>query len=285
MTPPTPTTRRPLFDGVEQIHLTFEGHDTVVPLRYHSGTAMLGVFAARSRALTAKAPDPSLRPLTVAPGISPLVVIGFEFVTDIGAVNELCIAVPLRRSQLAIPLAPLAAGVLRGSVPTWIWHLPVSTEIANALGRQMWGFPKIHAEIQIAEDGDGSRTTRLAENGSPILSLHGPALDGSHTLRLPMLNHLWQDNAHVQTADHEFHLADVGVNLVPGTARLELLSDHPIARDVADVLISRRAIAYAHARSLQALLGMPKHLTPALLDRYRTAAETHDARRAQLSAA
>jgi hypothetical protein len=278
-------TSNPLFDGLEQTHLTFEGHDTVVPLRYHSGTAMLAVFAARSRALSAKAPHPSLRPATIAPGISPVVVIGFEFVTDIGPVNELCVAVALRRRHLPIPFAPLVAGVLEGRLPTWIWHLPVSTEIANVLGRQVWGFPKILAEIEIAEDGDGNRTTRVAEGGAPILSLHGPALHGSHTLRLPMLNHLWQDSAQVQTADHEFRLADVGLNLVPGTARLELLSDHPIARDLDDVLISRRAIAYAHARSLQALLGMPKHLTPALLDRYRAAAETHDAGRAQPSAA
>lgn len=278
-------TSSPLFDGLQQAHLTFDGHDTVVPLRYHSGTAMLGVFAASSRALSAKAPHPSLRPATIAPAISPVIVIGFEFVTDIGPVNELCIAVPLRDGQLPLPLAPLAAGVLRGRVPTWIWHLPVSTEIANVLGRQMWGFPKIHAEILIAEDRDGNRSTRVTENGTPILSLHGPVLHGSRTLRLPLLNHLWQDNTHVQTAEHEFRLADLGLNLVPGTARIELLSGHPIARDLDDVLISRRAIAYAHARSLQGLLGMPKHLTPALLDRYRTAADNHDAHHTELSTA
>lgn len=224
------TTTNPLFDGIEQTHLTFAGHDTVVPLRYHCGTAMFGVFAARSRALSQKAPHPSLRPATIAPGIAPVVVIGFEFVTDIRAVNELCIAVPLRRSRLAIPLAALAAGALSESMPTWIWHLPVSTEIANILGRQMWGFPKIHADIPITQDADGHRTTHLSENGCPILTLHGPALNGSHALRLP-----------------------------PD-----------------DVLISRRSIAYGHARSLQALLGMPKHLTPGLLDRYRRAAEEHD---------
>lgn len=270
----------PLFDGLEQTHLTFEGHDTVVPLRYHSGTAMLGVFAARSRALIAKAPHPSLRPATIAPGISPVVVIGFEFVTDIGPVNELCIAVPLRRSRLPIPLAAglIGASLTGASLPTWIWHLPVSTAIANVLGRQMWGFPKIHADIPITQDADRNRTTHLAENGTPILSLHGPALHGSHTLRLPLLNHLWQDNTHVQTADHEFRLTDVGISLVPGTARLELLSDHPIARDLGDVLIGRRSLVYGHARSLQALLGMPKHLTPALLDRYRHAAAEHDLR-------
>lgn len=270
------TTTNPLFDGIEQTHLTFAGHDTVVPLRYDCGTAMFGVFAVRSRALSQKAPHPSLRPATIAPGIAPVVVIGFEFVTDIGAVNELCIAVPLRRSRLAIPLAALAAGALSESMPTWIWHLPVSTEIANILGRQMWGFPKIHADIPITQDADGHRTTHLSENGCPILTLHGPALNGSHALRLPLLNHLWQDNTHVQTADHEFRLTDLGLSLVPGAARLELLSDHPIARDLDDVLISRRSIAYGHARSLQALLGMPKHLTPGLLDRYRRAAEEHD---------
>jgi hypothetical protein len=274
-----------LFDGLEQAHLTFEGHDTVVPLRYHSGTAMLGVFAASARALAAKAPDPSLRPATIAPGISPLVVIGFEFVTDIGPVNELCVAVPLREGPLPLPLVPYVASLLRGRMSAWIWHLPVSTEIANVLGRQMWGFPKIHADIRIARDGDGKRSTRLSEDGTPILSLRGPALRGGHTLRLPLLNHLWQDNTHVQTAEHEFRLADLGLNLVPGAARLTPLSDHPIARDLDDVLISRRSIAYAHARNLQALLGMPKHLTPALLDRYRAAAEARDARHALPTAA
>jgi hypothetical protein len=270
------TTRRPLFDGVEQTHLTFDGHETVVPLRYHSGTAMLGVFPASSGALTAKAPDRSLRPATVAPGISPLVVIGFEFVTDIGAVNELCVAVPLRRRRVAIPIAPLAGGLISGGLPAWIWHLPVSTEIANVLGRQMWGFPKIHAEIPITHDAAGNRTTRVTENGQAILALHGPALNGTRTLRLPLLNYLWQDDTHVQTAEHEFRLADVGLDLVPGAARLELLSDHPIARDLDDVLISRRSIAYAHARNLQALLGMPQQLTPGLLDRYHRAAADHD---------
>ena len=250
-----------------------------MPLRYHSGTAMIGVFPASSRALSAKAPHPSLRPATIAPGVSPVVVIGFEFDTDIGAVNELCVAVPLRRGPLPIPILPLVSGLIRGSSPTWIWHLPVSTEIAM-YGRTAWGFPKIHAEIPVTHHPDGTLTTRLSRSGQAILALHGPALEGNRTLRMPLLNHLWQDNTHVQTADHEFRLADVGLNLTPGAARLELLSDHPIARDLGDVLIGRRSLAYLHARRLQALLGMPKHLTPALLDRYRQAADAHDSRHA-----
>jgi hypothetical protein len=63
---------------------------------------------------------------------------------------------------------------------------------------------------------------------------------------------------------------------IPHRPRVELLSDHPIARDLDDVLISRRSIAYAHACNLRALLGMPRHLTATLLDLYHHAAADHD---------
>lgn len=267
--------KSPLLDGVQQTHLRFDGYDTVAPLRYQSGTAMFGLFAARSRALAAKAPHPELKPATIAPGVSTVAVIGFEFMTDIGPVNEVCIAVPLRDGLPPIPLAALASGAVRGTMPSWIWHLPVSTAICNVHGRQIWGFPKIHAQIDVTEDA-GQRKTYLAEGDTPILSLTGPALHGSKSLTLPFVNYLWQDNSHVQVADHEFRLTDVGFDLRPGAARLELHSDHPIARDLDDVLISRKALAYVDARNLQALLGMPQRLTPALLQRLSAAAEAYD---------
>lgn len=274
----------PLLDGVDQTHVRFDEYDTVVPLRYQSGTAMVGLFPARTRALVAKAPHPSLRPATIAPGISLVAVIGFEFVTDIGPVNELCIAVPLRGGMPPIPLLPTVADTVRGTMPSWIWHLPVSSAIANVHGRQIWGFPKIHATIDVTEDGDGNQTAFLGEGDTPILSLHGPVLEGKRTLTLPLVNYLWQDDSHVQTADHEFRLSGVGFDLRPGAARLELLSDHPIARDLDDVLLGRRALAYVHARNLEALLGMPQVLTPALLERLRIAAEAYDEHNAVVSA-
>lgn len=274
----------PLLDGVDQTHVRFDGYDTVVPLRYQSGTAMVGLFPARSYALAAKAPHPSIKPATIAPGVSLVAVIGFEFVTDIGPVNELCIAVPLRGGTPPIPLLSTVADAVRGTMPNWIWHLPVSTAIANVHGRQIWGFPKIHATIDVTADGNGNQTAHLAEGDTPILSLHGPVLQGHRTLTLPLVNYLWQDDSHVQTADHEFRLSDVGFDLHPGAARLELHSDHPIARDLDDVLIGRRALAYVHARNLQALLGMPQVLTPALLERLRIAAEAYDAHASEASA-
>ena len=262
----------PLFEGVEQVHLRLDGHDVVAPFRYHSGTAMAGVFAARSSALAAKAPHPSLRPALLAPGVSPVVVLGFEFETDHGPLNEVCVAVPLRRGRLPVPLASLLKDLVTGDYPTWIWHLPVSNEVADVHGRTIWGFPKIVADIEVTET-DGRRTTAMSVDGVPVLALHGPSLDGGLQVDVRFVNHLWQDGSHVQKADQEFRLADVGLSLRPGAARLELHPEHPVARDLDDVLLSRRSLNYLHARRLQSLLGMPQVLTPALLERLQQATD------------
>jgi Acetoacetate decarboxylase (ADC) len=265
-----------LFDGVEQTQMVIDGHEVVVPLRYQSGTAMAGVFAAHSRALLAKVPDPRIRPAILAPGVSPVLVVGLTFATDIGPVNELCVGVPLRRGRAPIPLASFVSDAMRGEYPTWIWHLPVSTAIATVLGREVWGFPKIHADIPITQDERGSHSVRVSELGAPILALYGPPASGTRSMRMRFLNHLWQDGAHLQKADYTFALDRVGVALRPRTGRLDLLSEHPIAQDLRDVLISTRPLAFAYAGGLQALLGAPKELFPSLLDRLRRYINAHE---------
>jgi hypothetical protein len=263
---------RSIFEGIGQTNVVIGGYTCTLPLFYTGGTATIGMFPARLSKLRAKAPDPRLEPAAVFPGIGIVSIVAFEFQTTIGPVNELCIAVPLRNGPLPFGLS-LLKGLLRGYMPVWVWHLPVSTEIANVFGREVWGFPKIHADIPITQDPDGSRHCLLSERGRPILALHGKALSGSFPLRITLKNHLWQDGC-IQTADHVFHLRETGISLSPGRTKLELLSDHPIARDLEDVLLTRNSIGSAFAPSLQALLHepdrMPLSLTMRLLDAART---------------
>ncbi|TDL07506.1 hypothetical protein EUA04_16515 [Mycolicibacterium obuense] len=254
---------RPLlerFEALDQVTLELDGHTTVAPLRYHSGRMMAGVFAARASALADKTPHSSLRPATIAPGVAAVVVIGFEFVTDIGPVDEVCIAVPLGPR---LPGIPLATAVLRRDLPVWIWHLPVTTPIADVLGRRLWGFPKFVADVDIDPD---LRSTALRRNGNNVLSMSGPALTGGTSWATRMRNHLWQNGSDVQVADHDFELDDVAISVRPGAARLDLATSDPVARDLDDVLISRSSIAYARSTGLRALLGMPQNLTPHVVD-------------------
>jgi hypothetical protein len=262
-----------IFEGIKQKNVILGGYTCTLPLFYTGGTATIGMFPARLSKLRLKAPDPRFEPATVFPGIGIVTIIAFEFETTIGPVNELCIAVPLRSGPLPFGLSMLK-GLLRGYMPAWIWHLPVSTEIANVFGIEAWGFPKIFADIPITQEADGSRHCLLSEQGKPILALHGKAISGGLALRITLKNHLCQDGC-IQTADHVFDLSNIGISLFPGQTRLELLSDHRIARDLEDVLITKSSISSAYVPSLQALLHEPDRMSLSLSMRLLDAASAH----------
>jgi hypothetical protein len=264
-----------IFEGVKQTSYLLDDFMCYIPLFYTGGTATIGMFPASLRKLRAKSPDVRIDPAALMPGVGIVTVIAFEFETSIGAVNELCVAVPLKTPGLPLGLSMLR-DLLRGYMPVWVWHLPVSTAIANVCGRVTWGFPKIHVDIPITQDAKGMRTCRLSENGKPILQLRGKAIPGKLEYGLTMKNHLWQ-NGCIQTADHVFRLHKVGLSLLPGRTKLELLSDHPIARDLKDVLLSRISLSSAFATSLEAVLHEPDRMTLTLARTLLDAAEKADA--------
>jgi hypothetical protein len=263
-----------IFEGVTQTRLVFDGFMCSIPLFYTGGTATIGMYPASIRRLKAKAPDARIDPAALVPGVGVVTIIAFEFETSIGPVNELCIAVPLKTPGLPLGLSMLQA-LLRGYMPVWVWHLPVSTAIANVHGRQVWGFPKILADIPIAQDEKARRTCLLSEKGRPILRLTGKALRGTTEFGITLKNHLWQ-NGCIQTADHVFRMHKLGISLLPGRTKLELLSDHPIAKDLDDVLLAKTSIGSAFAPSLQAVLHEPDRMTLTLSRTLLDAAEKAD---------
>lgn len=254
-----------IFDGVAQTTVDIDGHACTLPLFYTAGTATIGLFPARLSRLRQKSPGPDIRPAALLPGIGIVTVLAFEFQTTIGPVNELCVAVPLSTPGLLPDSLAMLGGLLRGQLPVWIWHLPVSTEIADVMGRVTWGFPKIHADIPIECDAERHRCL-LSQAGKPILSMQGRVARGDRRVQMRMKNHLWQ-NGTLQTADHQFDFREVGFTLRPGALSLDLLSDHPIARDLDDVLLSKTSLLALRSPALQALLHEPERLTVSLARR------------------
>lgn len=49
--------------------------------------------------------------------------------------------------------------VLNRATSGYMWYLPVTTEPAKALGAEIWGFPKVVADIDHEDDGSRRRTT------------------------------------------------------------------------------------------------------------------------------
>ena len=126
--------------------------------------------------------------------------------------------------------------------------------------------PGAIAEIEF-EQTDALRVGRLSEGPEQILTLTGERISTPRSERLQLFSHLWMDGQ-PQSSEFKVNAIDLGISLRPDTASLELGDRHPIARELASLLVSRRPIQYAYVPRFEAILYGPEHLTPPLIARF-----------------
>lgn len=262
--------RSPFFDGVEQMQATLAGQAVKLPIFYFDGSAIGAVFPARLGALRRLMPDPRIVPARLAPGVGAIAISCFQYRdTDIGPYNELAIAVLLNDPPYLanLPGRAVLAGLRRRQMHAWVHHLPVTTEIARVGGVELYNYPKFIASIDFAQTASG-RACRLAEGAEHILTVSGPQIDTPRSEELQIFSHLWMDRQ-PQSSEFKINAKEIGIGMRPGLARIELGDRHPIARELAGMLLSRRSIQYQLTRSFEGILYGPEHLSLPLLDRFR----------------
>lgn len=239
-----------------------------LPIFYFDGTAQTAVFPARLRELRDLLPDPRFVPARLAPGLGAVAISCFEYRdTDIGPYNELAISIVLNDPWFAPnpPGRALLAGLRRGQLHAWVHHLPVTTEIARDGGATFYNYPKFIAAIDFREERS-ERTCRLAEGEEHILSLAGDRIATPRSGQVQLFSHLWHDRQ-PQSSEFRINALARGRSLRPGAAELTLGHQHPIARELARLLVSRRSIHYELIAGFEGILYGPEHLTLPLLRR------------------
>ncbi|HEY8640416.1 MAG TPA: acetoacetate decarboxylase family protein [Solirubrobacterales bacterium] len=272
--------RSPFFDGVTQSDVTIAGQPAKVPIFYYDGTATSAVFAARLGALRRLMPDPRFSPARLAPGLGAVVITCFEYRdTDIGPYNELAISVVLNEPWFLpnLPGRALIACLRRRQLHAWVHHLPVTTEIARAGGVDFYNYPKFIAGIDFQESEE-RRVCRLSEGAEDILTLSGERIATPRSEQFQLFSHLWMDRQ-PQSSEFKINAIEMGVSLSPQAATLELGERHPIARELADLIVRRRPLQYQYLASFEGILYGPEHLSLPLLAQY--AAQSASAASAQ----
>lgn len=173
------------FDIAQHPHPTRQG-EIALPIFYFNTACVLASFTvalARAQALL----PPELVAVRVAPGLGLATVAFFQYVdSTVGPYHEMGLAVAARpapeRFRDSAPWRP-ADSLLPGM---YVVDLPVTTEIANAAGRELWGYPKIVAPIAFqlrgsdidcaVYDGAGAELCRLHGRHGPGLRLAPPDL-------------------------------------------------------------------------------------------------------------
>lgn len=272
--------RSPFFDGVTQSDVTIAGQPAKMPIFYYDGTATSAMFAARLGALRRLMPDPRLSPARLAPGLGAVAITCFEYRdTDIGPYNELAISVVLNEPWFLpnLPGRALIASLRRRQLHAWVHHLPVTTEIARAGGVDFYNYPKFIAGIDFQESEE-RRVCRLSEGAEDILTLSGERIATPRSEQFQLFSHLWMDRQ-PQSSEFKINAIEMGVSLSPQAATLELGERHPIARELADLIVRRRPLQYQYLASFEGILYGPEHLSLPLLAQY--AAQSASAASAQ----
>ncbi len=265
----------PFFDGIFQMEGKLDDEVVRLPVFYYDGTATQAVFAARLGALRRLMPDPRFCPARLAPGLGAVAITCFEYRdTDIGPYNELAISVVLNEPWFLpnLPGRALVSSLRRRQLHAWIQHLPVTTEIARAYGAEM-NYPKFVAGIDFEQTAT-DRACRLSEGEEHILTLSGGLIQTPRSEQSQLFCHTWMDRQ-PQSAEFKINATQMGVSLRPGAATLELGERHPIALELAGLLLSRRPIQYQYISRFEGILYGTEHLSLPLIDRVATQFAVH----------
>jgi len=170
----------PFFQVPQTTHVTTQGN-VALPILYFDVSTLMAFFLVDREAAQAKLEGTGLQLASTVGNRALAGVAFYEYrKTGVGSYNEVGIALPVLPEGEKAPRNPIHA--LYGSVDErrlgfHILDLPVTTPIANAAGRELWGYPKFVAPIPFHLDRRRFEGSVLDPDGNgAIFTLSGRLL-------------------------------------------------------------------------------------------------------------
>ena len=170
----------PFFQVPQTTHTTTQG-PIDLPILYFDVSMLLAFFVTNRDAVEAKLSGTGLRPALTIGGRALVGIAHYEYrQTGVGSYNEVGLAVPVLPEGAPAPRNPIEA--LYGSVDErhlgfHVLDLPVTTPLANAAGRELWGYPKFVAPIPFRLDRKSFESSVTdPDGGGDIFALSGRLL-------------------------------------------------------------------------------------------------------------
>jgi hypothetical protein len=148
--------------------------------------------------------------------------------------------------------------MLRRSFPVYVWHLPVTTEIARAGGVEIYGYPKFIADIEFQRT-EGWVECGLSEQGTRILTLKGKALPTAKGKVVRYITYSIKDGIPLMTNvcinPLEFAQSRSG-----NDAALEIGTGHSICDELRSIDLGKKPMIYQFSPANEAILFAPRNL-------------------------
>ncbi|MFJ9390526.1 acetoacetate decarboxylase family protein [Nocardioides sp. NPDC101246] len=148
---------------------------TYTPNFYYRMSSARLTMLARSSAIRERLPE-ELEPLELAPGIGLASVIFFRYdVCDIDFYTEAAVGVAVRPARHGrLGLVDLVADLKNDHLHSYVFSLPVNTEIAQARGHDGYGFPKWVTELDVDIDASTSAARVANDAGGVDVAFSAP---------------------------------------------------------------------------------------------------------------
>jgi hypothetical protein len=245
--------RGDLFKGIHQEEFEFHGRKGKMPIFYYDNTSFSAMFTASTGKVRPFLPHPEMRPIELYPGRCLMAFMAFEYrKSDLDPYNEFCIAVGVTFRKTQVPLATMASQLLRRSLSAYIWHLPVTTEIARIGGVDLYGYPKFIADIDFHRE-PGRIGCVLADKGKKILSLSGKTLATAAGKRLEYTTWSIKDGAPLRTRIL-VNPIEFSQSVSRDAASLEIGTGHPICEELKSIGLGEKPILYQYSPVTEAIL-------------------------------
>jgi hypothetical protein len=158
----------PISDTGEDILVLSTGQTVTLPLVTEA--TMLGAVFKTARAPIQELLPDGLRSIGPTSQTAAVTLLSVEYhymgVDEIEPYNEFAVLIPaVHGSTRTLPFASLFNRATSG----YMWYLPVTTESAKALGVDIWGHPKVVADIT-HQDGGSRRRTTVTVDGEHVLT-------------------------------------------------------------------------------------------------------------------
>lgn len=155
---------------VQQTVTISTGQTVDVPVSLQA--TMLGaVFAAPKRQVSEMLPA-GLQPIRATPtGDAAVTFLSVEYhdvgIPDVEPYNEFAVIIPASHvSPSTVPYVSALTQATNG----YVWYMPVTTDPSRAFGVDIWGFPKVVADITHTDDGSVRETT-VSVDGEHFITL------------------------------------------------------------------------------------------------------------------
>lgn len=231
-----------------------------MPILYYDGFCMNALYTASTSLVRQYLPDPQMHPLEIKGGRTLVSITAFEYrKTDIKPYNEFSIAILISYGKKGLPFLSLMSQKFRSCYDMYIWHLPVTTEIARRGGVDLYGFPKFLAGIDFTH-GSNKTTCVVSEKKKHIITLEGPVLpvkQGS-TIRYNMYP-VYQGITVLGRADFLNH--QFSETRDTGEVRLTIGDGHPLCSELKSIDLSPKPFLYQYIPSCESVLYGPRNLS------------------------